>query len=347
MKQMSLGDIGTTAGWLSSQVAGGIPLPEIAREMQSLQWKYKQFWQAAEVSMSTGNNLSSTLTEIWPESLVSIVRAGEDSGELEDILIEIESTVELQLSLRSKIMSFAYPIGCMVAGFGVFLFFMAMVIPAIVEGQEKKTNSDLVRLSTFIHDAFKNHWLSIAVVSGLVVAACVQWVRSPDNRAAVMDTALRTPILGKALASLQYAVWMKFLKLIVKSGQITLRDSLKMSLPQLPPSLRPAIELIIEDMIRIGTGRAADPELHPDDERASLPRMVTNAFKVADMTGNIEPELVRSSAALFKFGTMQFNAVMNVLKLFALIIASIFIMSPLLAYFLQMADAVGEAMHMR
>ncbi|WP_243688878.1 type II secretion system F family protein [Geotalea toluenoxydans] len=86
--------------------------------------------------LAEGTSLAKALAaepQIFSDSYIGMVSAGEASGALEVVLERLAEFLEDQNAIRSKIVtSLAYPILMVVVGTGVMLFLLAFVVPKIV-----------------------------------------------------------------------------------------------------------------------------------------------------------------------------------------------------------------------
>lgn len=344
---MKLQEIGAAAAALGNQVSAGIPIDQALSRMVQMQPKYADFWLRAVQEVRSGSLLSNSLAEIWPEALVSAVRAGEHSGRMDTVFARIEETIELQLSLRGTIMQLGYPVGMGVAGLGVFLGFMVFVLPLLAKSLGRTSSaSPIFQLSAWLSVFVLENYVALAIGLAVGVFALGAWFKTEEARNVILDVFLGVPIIQDALRDMYFGLWANYMALMVASG-ITTTQSLKLTAPVLPGGLRASIDAFERDLSANNRSMSASADLSKlgrDDPRSIWwPFYIGNAFIVAEQTGEIDKELLRVSPALIKEGVRTLNRVVAVANVVALAVSGLLIVAPLAAYYTEIFAAIQTA----
>lgn len=344
---MTLQQIASAAGALGNQLGAGIPLAQAVGRMSRLQPVQKEYWLRVAAALQSGQQLSSFIGEVWPRTLVSVVKAGEEAGTLAAVLHQIEETVELQMKLRGKMMGLAYPFGMGAAGLAVFMSFMIFVLPLLAKSIGGKKSTSLVfQFSTWLSVNFLENWMLI--VGGLVVGAValVSWIRTEKAQELIIDLLLQMPMIKDALRDMYFGLWATYMSMMVNAGIPTVA-ALNLTAPVMPGVLADSVRTFAND---IGTNNrslsdSADVEnLPPDDLRVRWwPFFISSAFVVAEQTGRIDRELMRVSPALIKDGTKSLERLIAILNLVSLAASAFLIVSPLAAYYSEIFTAIRTA----
>ncbi|MFZ2950196.1 MAG: type II secretion system F family protein, partial [Desulfuromonadaceae bacterium] len=123
---------------LATLVASSVPLFEAMGSLceQEESGFLRQALVRVKERIAEGASLSRALSaepDIFGESYVSMVAAGEAGGALDAVLEKLADFLEEQEQVRSKVTSaLAYPILMILVGGGVMLFLLTVVIPRIV-----------------------------------------------------------------------------------------------------------------------------------------------------------------------------------------------------------------------
>jgi type II secretory pathway component PulF len=342
---MTLKEIEMGAAALGNQGRAGIPLADATRRMRRLQKKHAEFWNSTASGIENGHRISEYLTGMWPEAVVNAVRAGEESGKLNEVFNRIEETTALQRQINGLVFKLMYPVVLMLSGIVVFIFFMTQVLPSLSQSLGTGNHGFVFDLSTWMTATMNNYWLSILIGMGVSIFAVIAWLKVPDNRESIAAMALTIPVLGDALRNLYFGLWSHYMALVDVSGSIPLVDGLLITSTVLPRALRPGLELMSAEIVARGMSNASDPEKQVSgDPRCDWPFYVGNAFVIAEQTGVLEVELLRAAPEMIKDGTSKLNFSIDIGNIIALAFAGLFIAGPIMAYYMQLGAALSGAM---
>jgi general secretion pathway protein F len=184
----------------------------------------KQVLARVRERLAEGAGLAQALTQepqIFSESYVSMVAAGEASGALDLVLDRLADFLEGQDVLRSKVSTaLAYPLLMVVVGGGVMLFLLGFVIPKIttVFADNKAAlpliTVVLLKTSTLIR---KGWWL-LLLLAWAAVYGYRRLVRQEAMRLKRDQLLLRLPLVGSLIQKLVLARFAKVLGLLLASG---------------------------------------------------------------------------------------------------------------------------------
>jgi len=344
---MSLQQVAAAAGAIGNQVNAGIPINQAVQRMTRLQPAHAEFWARAATTLAGGGKLSDVIGEVWPKTMIAVIRSGEESGKIGEVFERIETTVELQLQLRGKLMGLMYPVGMGLAGLTVFLGFMVFVLPMLAKSMGGKKSTSFVfqfseMLSSFVHANWM--FLVIGIAAGLFFL--VNWLRTEAAGEAILSTLLGMPIIKDALRNMYFGLWANYMSMMVAAGIPTV-SALKFTAPVLPGPLAESVNAFAKD---VGVNNkslsdAADLERLPATDTRVLwwPFFISSAFIVSEQTGAIDTELNRVAPALIKDGIKSLERFIAVLNVIALAVSAFLITSPLAAYYLEIFSAIRTA----
>jgi general secretion pathway protein F len=159
--------------------------------------------------------------DIFGESYVSMVAAGEAGGALDVVLERLADFLEEQEQVRSKVTSaLAYPILMVFVGGGVMLFLLTVVIPRIVTIFEDSKAAlplitvILIKVSHFL----QGYWWIPAILIGASVPLYRSAMKRDDLRLKRDDLLLRLPMAGGMLQRLILSRFARVLGLLLSSG---------------------------------------------------------------------------------------------------------------------------------
>ncbi|MBL4843995.1 MAG: type II secretion system F family protein [Planctomycetes bacterium] len=137
--------------------------------------------------------------ELFDALYVNMVRAGEASGALDDVLSRLAGFLQAQSKMKNRVSAaLAYPMIMCVMGGGVVAFLLAFVVPKIVKVVLKKGGNLPVptKILITIQDLFLGWWWLALIIVILVWLAYMAYV-STEKGAMARDTyKLKIPIVG-------------------------------------------------------------------------------------------------------------------------------------------------------
>jgi len=171
-----------------------------------------------------GETLSDSLAKhprIFSRFFVNLIRAGEASGALDDVLLRLGKHQEQMAEVREKVVSaLLYPLIICLVGVCTIVFFMLVMVPKFsAMFKEMGTTMPLpTRVLIGISDAFVSYWW----VSALLIASAVTVyrirVRTPEGKLAMDALRLRLPVFGQILMANALAQFARTLATLLQNG---------------------------------------------------------------------------------------------------------------------------------
>lgn len=211
---------------LTTLVESGIPL---VQSMEILMEQTKNPYFKTVVSTITtdikeGNAFNVALAKhprVFSEFYVSMVKAGETSGKLAEIVDRVSTYLEETLALQRKIKSaLMYPLVVVCMAFAITGFLIVKVIPTF-KGIFDQLGGELpapTKVLIFISDVARQYFLLvIAVMIGLGIGF-VQLIRTPQGKKVFDATLLKLPVFGELISKIAVAKFCRTFTTLVQSG---------------------------------------------------------------------------------------------------------------------------------
>lgn len=224
--RISDADLGWLTRQLASLLAAGLPLEAALRAtLEHAERKpVAQALAAVRDDVRAGHRLGEALAahpRHFPEIYRALVDAGEQSGDLAQVLERLADYIESRSALRNKVLTaFIYPVIVTIVSIGIVIFLLSYVVPQVVGAfsQAQQTLPLLTRLM-LAASAFTREW-GLAVVLGLVALFGLwRWrLRNPSARLAWHTRVLRLPILGRYAMGVDVARFADTLAILTSSN---------------------------------------------------------------------------------------------------------------------------------
>ncbi len=226
------GEIAVFTRQMSTLLKSGIPLAEALGALvdQVTNVRFKTPLSEVRTNVNEGMSLADALAKhpkLFDELFVSMVRAGEVAGNLDEVLTRLADFLESSQKLKSKVQgAMIYPIVMLVVGVVIMGILMVKVIPEITSmfTQQGKTlpwnTRALIWTSSFIGKNIL--WIIVATILGIIVF--MQWKASRDGKPAWHKFVLGLPVLGQLVRTINVGRFARTLGTMLQSGVPMLRS---------------------------------------------------------------------------------------------------------------------------
>jgi general secretion pathway protein F/type IV pilus assembly protein PilC len=256
------------------------------------------------------------------ELALSMVRAGQEGGFLEDVLRRIADFTEHQEDLKAKVVgALAYPVFLAVAGFIVLnvlvIFFVPRFEPIFQKLEEKGELPTLTMgLMTVSHFMQRQGWILLVVGAGLVYLFR-RWMATPAGRLRVDNWRLRLPVVGNIYLSFALSRFTRILGTLLHNG-IPILQSLQIAKDSTGNVvLTQAIEKSAENVT------AGDSLATPLAASKYLPRDVVEMVAVGEESNNLETVLLNIADSLDKRTGRQLELFVRLLEPVMLLVMAV------------------------
>ena len=217
---------------------------------------------------------------------VSMIKAGEQGGFLEDVLVRIAIFTERQNELKSKLIgAMAYPCILMMVGTGIVIFMLLKVVPQI--RQFLKGELPWITQVVFaVGDLLQAYWMEVA--GGLVTATLLLagFIRSKTGGEVFDRVQMSAPMLGKIVKLVAICRFCRVLGTLLQNG-VPILQALKISRDSAGNRLLVnAIEAATES-VRKGAALAT-----PLRESNLFPLDIVDMIAVGEESNNLDNVLV-------------------------------------------------------
>ena len=295
---IKLADLVVFSQQLSTMIGAGMDLSESFTTLaeQSDNQRLREVLGQISRDIQSGLSLSAAMARyphIFSDLFVSLVRAGELGGILEETLLTAAQNLERELELREKVKSaFVYPIIVLGVAALVIAAMLVFVVPvfAKVYAQFHAQLPPLTMLLIKISNVTVRYWWFILLLIAIVVVGCRRYTRTPHGKRTLDSFKLRLPLLGKLSRKIIIARFMESLGSLVSAG-VPLLEGLE-------TSSRVAANAEYEEAVRDVVERVKQGAKLSEQMKSTgkFPPMVSRMMEVGEESGALDDMMRRVTA---------------------------------------------------
>lgn len=275
---------------LSTMIDSGLVLSEAFDILVSQQTNpnFKKILEGVSRDLKSGLDLASALKKhpsVFPPLYCSLVKAGEEAGNLDVILTEMANNLERDREFRSRVRgALIYPmmiVSMMVVVAGIMMFF---VVPRLTS---LYTQSDIeLPLPTQIligsSNFLINYWwvLLIALVIGAIVFR--KWVTTPEGKYNFDRILLKMPLVGRVIRGTALTNFTRTFGLLTTAG-VPILDSITIVADVIGNTVYR--KALLDTRLGVERGLTLSAQLQMV---GVFPSIVSQMYRVGEETGKID-----------------------------------------------------------
>jgi len=232
--------------------------------------------------------------KVFDNFFVNIIKSGEASGRLEEVLLYLADQLEKDYDLRSKIKgAMIYPAFIISGLIIIGVFMMIFVVPKLTEMLDQ-TGAQLplsTRILEGISNFLINYWWLLIIVIILIVFGLRTILKTRSGKKLFDTITLRLPVLGTLFNYMIIVRFCRSLRTLLLGG-VNIVDSLRISQSMID-------NLVYKDLIEETVQNVEDGgNISEKLERSSfVPTMVSQMLRTGEDTG--KTDLVLDKIGLF------------------------------------------------
>jgi general secretion pathway protein F len=301
-RRVSTSDLAVMTRQLATLLKAGMPMLEALSTLhkQSSNPRLASILQDVEETLLQDAGLLSDVLDGYPEVFSPVyrglVRSGEDSGNLPEVLRNLAKHLAASAKLRGQVAgAFVYPAFLLVVGSAAIFVLMTWVIPRFEAlfatfGQNLPWPTvALIAVSGFM----SSWWWALLSAAALAAVLAYAALRNQAVRERVDRRLLRAPLIGPTLLKLEIARVSHTFSALLNSG-IPILDVIRATRET---ARNLAMRRTFDSMFK---GVSAGETLASSMESSGLyPPMVINLIRTGEDTGEL-PEMLRELAAIYE-----------------------------------------------
>lgn len=245
--------------------------------------------------IKSGSSLSAAMSDLpdsFPGYYVSLIKAGESSGKLDDVFLRLAENLEKSREFRGKVVSaLIYPL-IIVGGIVVVAFLMmTFVLPQLLEMYKNfdvelpASTQLIINMSSFM----AKFWPLIIAGTFVSIIFLRAFIKKPQNRKIIDMYLIKIPVFGGILQKSILVETTRTLAILLQSGVPLLEGIVIVQNTTSNLLYREALEEVYED---IEKGRSLGEAL---SSTGIFPAIFVQMTSVGERTGKLDDTLMRLS----------------------------------------------------
>lgn len=238
-----------------------------------------------------GMNLSGAFEQhpdTFPETYRNLIKIGEESGALHEILVRLHDNLKKSASLKGKVIgALIYPAAITLVAIGVVVFLLVLIIPKFVAIFENH-GAELPLLTAYVVGASNlllHRWYLIILSVGAAVFTFQSVYKTDRGKYMVHSFILKPPILGTLMLKYAIASFAQNLDMLSRGGA-SMAASLKLAIKSVDNmAIKDQLGDVVRD-VEAGTTIARSLE-----KVELMPSLVLQMIAVGEETGSLNEML--------------------------------------------------------
>ncbi|HUU27449.1 MAG TPA: type II secretion system F family protein [archaeon] len=282
---------------LSTVVGAGVPILQGLDDMidETDNPNFKIVIRGIRQQIESGSSISDAFAqhpEVFSELYIAILKSGETTGRLDEVLKEIVGFLEWQDELMGTIkQATTYPIIVLTAVMGLIGIMFTFVLPRFLAIFDS-FNIPLplpTRIVIAISSFFQNFWWLI-IAAGVVAFVGLRAAnKTPQGRMMLDKAKLGIPIFGELVRKIALSRFSHYLATLFGAG-VNIMNALEVVERVVGNAV--LSEVVRRARIQVGTGQSIALALRESKE---FPTMVVRMVTIGETTGNLEETLQKVS----------------------------------------------------
>jgi general secretion pathway protein F/type IV pilus assembly protein PilC len=313
---------------LADLLRAGVPLLRCLEvlEKQSTNPNLSEILREVHVKVADGTTLADAMAaypKAFNELAVSMVRAGQEGGFLEDVLERIANFTEHQEDLKAKVIgALAYPGFLAVTAFVVLMILVVFFVPMFKPIFQKLDDIGELPMLTVLLIGFSNgiidYWYLVIAGIGSAVFGFLYVTKSDAMRYRIDAIRLQLPVIGKVYLSFALSRFTRILGTLLRNG-IPILQSLKIAKDS--TGNRVLSQAIAEAAEHVTAGNKL---AEPLASCKYLPRDIVEMISVGEESNQLEKVLLDTANALDKRTARQLELMIRLMEpIMLLVMASV------------------------
>jgi type II secretory pathway component PulF len=333
---------------LATALQAGLPLVPALKtiQRQGRSDRQREMLEQVIADVERGKSLAESAARIgkpFNELLINMLRAGEASGKLPEVMVQAAELMDRDVKLRRSVLSATmYPMILLSLIVIAIIVVVTFIVPQVLKNVGASGQTMVLPMPTRVVQGiagfFGGYWWLIIPSLAIGMMYFKKVYATPGPRLKIDRMLLRTPLLGRLLRDVAIARFTRTLGTLTSAG-VPILQSLKITKGTLGNR---AMELVVDDVVdEVAAGKTI---AEPMEKSSYFPPMLVQIVNLGERSGKLD-ELLNQAAKAFEEKTeisvKVFTAALPpVLVVFAAMAVGFVVLAVLLPL-LQLQDMVA------
>ncbi len=326
-RKPKLQELATFTQQLSNLLKCGMPLTVALQSMSHLESKGipSDVSKDLKQDVMEGKSLSDAMLkqpDVFSDLYVNMVRAGEQSGALVEVLKRLANHYERFAEVQSKFVSaLIYPAIVACVGIVIVVFFMTFMLPkfmTIFDGLKVPlpwATRMLMNVSHFFSSLF--NWVILGLVGMTAGILFIRFKSTPEGKRRIDGWKMNSPVLGKAVRLNLFGQFARTLSTLLVNG-VPVLTALKITEQIVPNAV--VKEAIVRTREEVTDGKTIAQPL----ARSKLfPQLMIDLLKIGEETGDVPGALQNIAETYENELSIQLRVMTNLIEPAMIIIMAV------------------------
>jgi len=292
-RKPKLQELATFTQQLANLLQAGMPLTVALNSMTHLQSKgiSSEVSKQLKQEVMEGKSLSDAMSRqplIFSDLYVNMVKAGEQSGALVDVLRRMADHFERFALVQQKFTSaLIYPAFVSVVGIAIVIFFMTYMLPKFMTlfGNMQVQLPPMTQILVKISAVFTSYWWLMAMVIVAVYVVFKRFQATDAGKRKIDEWKMSVPVFGRVMKLNLYGQFARTLSTLLENG-VPVLTALKITEQVLPN--RVIKEAIAKTRDAVTDGKTL---AQPLAQSKIFPQLMVDLVKIGEETGDVPAAL--------------------------------------------------------
>jgi type II secretory pathway component PulF len=289
-RKPKLQEMATFTQQLANLLQAGMPLATALQSMTYLEAKGipSDVSRQLRQEVTEGRSLSDAMAKqprIFSDLYINMVRAGEQSGALVDVLRRMADHFEKFAEVQAKFTSaLIYPAVVCTVGVGIIIFFMTFILPRFMSifGTVGFTHLPTMTLLLIgISNTFKSYWWLMIAALILAIILFKRFQATTTGRRRIDEWKMKAPLFGRVVCLNLYGQFARTLCTLLQNG-VPVLTALKITEQVIPNCIIKEAAAKTRDAVTDGKTLA-----QPLAQSKVFPQLMVDLVKIGEDTGDV------------------------------------------------------------